>query len=267
MLCPPPAHGHSRVREIEPLLQHLGRPYRILTSPALVNRFRGAIALPADDDDLLAPLPYAAALALFAAWLSAEQGAEYGRGARGRWRDCRDGATTARSLMRWQSCMTSQGVVRDEGMTRAYVEPSFPAVASPEIVLALAQAGEDLGVRYHVGITRSSDSDFCGVGRPSVGGYLQPRHLEVLDYYRRAGVLSGDRESAALVTLPLLFGKRGGSICSVGDNMVTGEKFRAGAGHDTAQRVAQHGLAILARMDRAKADAGQRCWTPALRGR
>ena len=161
----------------------------------------------------------------------------------------------------------SQGVVRDEGMTRAYVEPSFPAVASPEIVLALAQAGEHLGVRYHVGITRSSDSDFCGVGRPSVGGYMQPRHLEVLDYYRRAGVLSGDRESAALVTLPLLFGKRGGSICSVADNMVTGEKFRAGAGHDTAQRVALHGLAILARMDRAKAAAGQRYWTPALRGR
>ena len=84
----------------------------------------------------------------------------------------------------------SHGVVRDEGMTQAYVRPSFPAAASPEIVLALAQAGEELGARYHVGITRSSDSDFCGVGRPSVGGYMQPEHLEVIDYYRRAGVLS-----------------------------------------------------------------------------
>ena len=59
--------------------------------------------------------------------------------------------------------------------------------------MALAQAGEDLGARYHIGVTRSSDSDFCGVGRPSVGGYMQPRHLELLDYYRRAGVLNGDR--------------------------------------------------------------------------
>ena len=99
VLCPPPAHDHSRVREIEPLLQRLGRPYRILAGPALVDRFRGALALPAGDDDLLAPLPYAAALALFAAWLSAEQGAEYGRGARGRWRDCRDGATTRHSQL------------------------------------------------------------------------------------------------------------------------------------------------------------------------
>ena len=160
----------------------------------------------------------------------------------------------------------SHGVVRDEVMTQAYVRPSFPAAASPEIVLALAQAGEELGARYHVGITRSSDSDFCGVGRPSVGGYMQPEHLEVIDYYRRAGVLSGDRESAALVTLPLLFGRRGGSICSVADNLVTGETFSAGAGHDTARRMALRGLAILSRMDREKAEAGQMHWTPSLRG-
>jgi len=80
--------------------------------------------------------------------------------------------------------------------------------------MALAQAGIELEVRFHVGVTRSSDSDFCGVGRPSVGGYMQPHHLEVIDYYRRAGVLNGDRESAAIVTLATLFGRRGGSICS-----------------------------------------------------
>ena len=159
----------------------------------------------------------------------------------------------------------SKGVVRDEGMTQAYISPSYPAVASYEVVMALVQAGMDLNVRFHVGITRSSDSDFCGVGRPSVGGYMQPRHLEVIDYYRRAGILNGDRESAALVTLPTLFGKRGGSICSVADNIVTGEKFTAGAGHDTAIRVALEGLAILHQMDSEKAQAGQDYWTPSLR--
>ena len=99
VLCPPPARDGGRVRELEPLLQRLGRPYRILTDPALADQFREAIALPAGDDDLLAALPYAAAVALFAAWLSAEQGAENGRGARGRWRDCRDGATTRHSQL------------------------------------------------------------------------------------------------------------------------------------------------------------------------
>ncbi len=159
----------------------------------------------------------------------------------------------------------SSGVVRDEGMTQAYVSPTYPAAASTELVMALAQAGEDLGARYHIGVTRSSDSDFCGVGRPSVGGYMQPRHLELLDYYRRAGVLNGDRESAALVTLPQLFGARGGSICSVADNYVTGESFEAGAGHDMAGRMALRGLAILAQLDAEKSAAGQRYWTPNLR--
>ncbi len=159
----------------------------------------------------------------------------------------------------------SSGVVRDEGMTQAYISPSFPAVASHELVLALTQAAEDLGARYHVGVTRSSDSDFCGVGRPSVAGYMQPRHLEIMDYYRRAGVLNGDRESAALVTLPQLFGARGGSICSVADNMITGARFEAGAGHEVASQVALRGLAILAQLDAEKQAAGQRYWTPRLR--
>ncbi len=99
VLCPPPARDLGRVREIEPLLRRLGRPYRVLTDPALAGEFRNAMALSAGDGDSLPALPHAAALALFAAWLSAEQGTEYGRGARGRWRDCRDGATTRNSQL------------------------------------------------------------------------------------------------------------------------------------------------------------------------
>ena len=97
VLCPAPARDYSRVREIEPFLQRLGRPYRILTEAPLAAGFRRTVALPASPAPLFAPLLYASTLALFAAWLSAEQGAEYGRGARGRWQDCRAGNTTRRS--------------------------------------------------------------------------------------------------------------------------------------------------------------------------
>ena len=96
VLCPGPARDRSRVREIEPFLRRLGRPYRILADAPAAG-FGRTIALPAPPDPLFAPLLYAAALALFAARLSAEQGAEYGRGARGPWQDCRDGATTRNS--------------------------------------------------------------------------------------------------------------------------------------------------------------------------
>lgn len=158
----------------------------------------------------------------------------------------------------------ASGVVRDEGMTQAYVAPSYPAAASYEVVLALTEAATQSGARFHVGVTRSSDSDFCGVGRPSVGGFLQPRHLEVIDFYARVGVLNGDRESAAAVTLPTLFGRRGGSITSVADNIVTGEMFEAGAGHTTAIEVALKGLAVLHRLDEAKARTDAVHWVPSL---
>jgi len=156
----------------------------------------------------------------------------------------------------------ARGVVRDEGMTAAYVPPSWPAAADPVLVLALARAAHDAGVPYHVGLTRSTDSDIVAGGRPGVGGYLQPRHTTVVDEWTRAGVLNGDRESAAIVTLAGLFGRRGGSLCSVADNISTGEAFVPGAGHASAIDVALEGLAVLQRLDTAANAAGLPMWLP-----
>jgi uridine phosphorylase len=158
----------------------------------------------------------------------------------------------------------ARGVVRDEGMTAAYVPPSWPAAADPVVVLALAQAAHDAGAPFHIGLTRSTDSDFVAGGRPGVAGYLQPWHTTVVDDWTRTGVLNGDRESAAIVTLAGLFGRRGGSICSVADNISTGETFVAGAGHTAAIDVALAALALLHQMDTAAADAGSRIWLPRL---
>jgi uridine phosphorylase len=158
----------------------------------------------------------------------------------------------------------ARGVVRDDGMTAAYVPPSWPAAASPDLVLALVSAAEQLGVRYHVGLTRSTDSDFVAGGRPGVDGYLQPWHLDVVETWARAGVLNGDRESSAVVTLATLFGRRGGSVCSVADNVSTGAAFEAGVGHDDAIEVALRGIALLHRMDEARKVAGAHHWHPLL---
>ncbi|TCO44019.1 uridine phosphorylase [Kribbella antiqua] len=153
--------------------------------------------------------------------------------------------------------VVSSGVVRDEGMTRAYIPASYPAVSSYEVVVAMSRAAERLGQTYHVGVTRSSDSDFCGVGRPSVGGYFQPWHLEIFETWARAGVLNGDRESAAIVTLAALFGKRGGSVCSVADNVIANKPFQAGAGHHSSMDIALEGVVELAAMDAATAEGSR----------
>lgn len=156
--------------------------------------------------------------------------------------------------------VVSSGVVRDEGMTSAYIPASFPAVCAYEVVVAMSRAAERLGVPYHVGVTRSSDSDFVGGGRPGARGYMQPWHLEVMDTWARAGVLNGDRESAAVVTLAGLFGLRGGSVCSVADNVIANRSFELGAGHGAGMDVALEGIVDLAAMDADSAARGHARW-------
>lgn len=156
----------------------------------------------------------------------------------------------------------SSGVVREEGMTKAYIPAAYPAVSHYEVVNAMVQAADGMDVPYHVGVTLSVDSDFIGGGRPSVGGYMQPWNIEIAGIYNRAGILNGDRESAAIVTLSALFGRRGGSICSVSDNLCTGEKFTAGTGHNYAIDIALEGCAVLNHMDQTK--KGKKYWYPKL---
>ena len=158
----------------------------------------------------------------------------------------------------------SSGIVRADGVSAAYVSPGWPAICSPDLVMALAEAAVALGVPYHVGLTRSSDSDLCGAGRPSVGGFMRPEQTGIVDECRRSGVLNGEREASAIVTMATLFGRRGGACCSVADNIVTGEAFQAGAGHRAAVEVALEGMAILARMDRLREQAGRKHWLPSL---
>lgn len=158
----------------------------------------------------------------------------------------------------------ASGVVREEGMTKAYVPAAYPAASHYEVISAMVQAAEEAGTAYHVGVTLSVDSDFVGGGRPGVGGYLQPWNIDIAEVYNRAGILNGDRESAAIVTLSALFGRRGGSVCSVADNLCTGEKFVEGGGHNKAIDIALEGCAILNQMDEAKKTAGKKNWYPEL---
>lgn len=161
-------------------------------------------------------------------------------------------------------CVIASGVVRDEGMSQAYITPSYPAACSYDLVAALAKAADSLSYPFHIGIGRSQDSEHVSCGRPSVNGYFQPRHAEIIDYYNRARVMYWDRESAGIVTLCNLFGRRGGAVVSVDNNLVTGESFSAGNGQDHAIDIAFEGLVNLYKMDSISKENGQRYWVPDL---
>ncbi|MFV0405860.1 MAG: hypothetical protein ACK5LN_03400 [Propioniciclava sp.] len=129
--------------------------------------------------------------------------------------------------------------------------------------MALAESARSLGYRAHVGTIRSADSDYVGGGRPSVAGYFQPDHERLAETWVKAGVLCGDRESAAIVTWARLFNRRGCGVLGGRQPLHRGP-FSSGAGHGFAMRVALEGMAVLAEMDRQRDAAGLTTWLPSL---
>ncbi len=157
----------------------------------------------------------------------------------------------------------STAAVRLDGASRQYVIPEYPAVASYEVLLALIEAAEQLGVRYHVGITASTDSFYTGQGRLGYSGFQQSWMENIVRDLRKAGVLSFEMEAATLFTLCSIFGLRAGAVCAVYAQRVSDE-FEV-KGEKEACMVANEAVRILHEMDEEKARGSKRLWHPSLR--
>ena len=109
------------------------------------------------------------------------------------------------------------GSVRDEGTSRQYVPIEFPAVAHPDIVIALTKAAEKRGASYHVGIGHSKDAFYSE----------HPDYVADPDSMRKkwaamkdANVLATEMEAAALFVIGHLRGVKVGAACVViGENV------------------------------------------------
>jgi uridine phosphorylase len=122
--------------------------------------------------------------------------------------------------------VVTSGAVRDDGTSRSYVVPEYPAVADHRIVAALVRSAEQAGRPTHVGITWSLDAFYArnavldgsgGIRSMSVGGYW-PSHLETrIRDMQAARVLNCEMEAGVLLTLAGIFGLRAGCICVVSD--------------------------------------------------
>jgi uridine phosphorylase len=118
------------------------------------------------------------------------------------------------------------GSVRDDGTSKTYVVPEYPAVADWEIVGALVGAAKRRSVRARTGITWSLDAFYArnAIAGPndsmqsmSVDGYW-PSHLEArIRDMQQAHILNCEMETGILLTLAGLFGVRAGAICVVSD--------------------------------------------------
>ena len=110
----------------------------------------------------------------------------------------------------------TSAAVRDEGTTPQYMPLAFPAVADLDVTLALREAAERLGVRYHVGVTQTKDSFY---------GQRQPERMPVAEQllgrwkaWIAGGVLCSEMEAAAIMVVSSVLRKRAGGIMLVAAN-------------------------------------------------
>lgn len=172
---------------------------------------------------------------------------------------------TARHDVRVGDLVITSAAVRSDGTTAEYVDPGYPAVAHPDVTLALAEAAMRLNHPHHVGITRSNDSLYAGQGRPTLGRFFV--HLsDAAERWANLGVLNFEREASLILTLCNVFGFRGGSICTVANSAVQ-ERVDATAGTEAA--IATTLAAIKLLDERRKVGAGSltEIWTPAMEPR
>jgi uridine phosphorylase len=157
------------------------------------------------------------------------------------------------------------GAVRLETTTSWFVHDGYPAVADHEAVIALIEAAERVGVRYHLGITATAPGFYGAQGRPIPN--LPIRYPDLAEEMARQRVMNFEMEASALLVLAGLAGCRAGVVCAIYAQRTTGD-FVTGAAKDAAEWncvvTGLESLVILADMDRRTAAAAADRWRPSL---
>lgn len=114
------------------------------------------------------------------------------------------------------------GAIRDEGTTKQYLPLEFPAVAHPDVVLALRRGAYDLKLqdRFHEGIVHSKDAFWTE--EPE----MIPAKQEVTErweIWKRGQALVTEMEVSTLFVLGTIRGWRTGAILAAIGDFETGE--------------------------------------------
>jgi uridine phosphorylase len=156
----------------------------------------------------------------------------------------------------------STAAVRLDGTSRQYVDPEYPAAASPDVTLALIEAAEKLGKKYLAGYTASADSFYVGQGRPGYDGYLPQNSERLIEQLRKQRVITMEMEASTIFTLTALYGFRSGCVLAVYANRAT-DTFEV-KGEEDACAVAVEAVRVLSKWDADKQRAGRLHWSPSL---
>lgn len=147
------------------------------------------------------------------------------------------------------------GAIRDEGTTSHYLPLEFPAIAAPEVVLALRQAAEQLGIPHHIGISQSKDSFYGEVERTRMpmASHLEERWKA----WVAGGAVCSEMEASVIFILSSIYRKRAGGAMLIINNadlaeLDAGDEAKQMAEFDAERviRVAVEGLKILIQKDK-----------------
>jgi uridine phosphorylase len=154
--------------------------------------------------------------------------------------------------------------IRSDRISDFYVPKEIPALASYEIVLALAAACQRKQYTFHLGVTATTGTFYCGEGRPGANNYTQSFMTTIMDDFARSGVLDWDTETATLFSLASRFGVRAGRINAVLDSPQSTQTDPQA--EERAVQAALEAVKILADWDRRKAVMEQACLLPEFGG-
>lgn len=108
----------------------------------------------------------------------------------------------------------SEGSLRNDGTTAAYVPAGYPAVPDLALTSTLTQVGRELaderGFTLHTGINATDDAFYAET----------PQWITTLS---NLGITSVEMESAALFVVARQRGLRAAMVCGVSGNLVTGD--------------------------------------------
>lgn len=175
----------------------------------------------------------------------------------------RVGTTSAiQSHIKPGELIISSSAVRYDGTSENYVNLNYPAVADYEVVAALVEACERLGYTYHVGITATAASFFCGQNRDGFGGYRQSWFEDRYEDLKAANVVNYEMEAATVLTLSSLFKIKAGAIFTVIGNRETNEFSYDGI--EKSITASTEAATILKEWDRLKKSKNKTYWYPSL---
>jgi uridine phosphorylase len=148
------------------------------------------------------------------------------------------------------------GAIRDEGTTLHYLPVEFPAVANLDVVCALRDGADSLGLRRHLGISQSKDSFYGEVERTRMpmAGHLEERWKAFI----AGGAICSEMEAAAIFILASIYGKRAGGAMLVinesefGDAPTENDKQLAEFDADAVIRVGVEAIKNLIKQDKKR---------------